>query len=76
MAVLESEINQLKQTTIELFQQAFQIHQKLGEEGKLPQRTNAFGETTLTGDWEAEEVFVKGCRQAGIPIVFSSEEHG
>jgi len=76
MAITEAEINFLKQTAIKLFKDAYQLHQQLGEKGKLPQRVNAFGENTITADWEAEEVFVKGCQQSGIPICFSSEEHG
>lgn len=76
MITSEAEINSLRAITIKLFLQAFEMHQKLGNEGKTPGQFNQFGDISLKADWDAEEVFVNGCKQAGIPIVISSEEHG
>ncbi|MEK7617407.1 MAG: inositol monophosphatase family protein [Patescibacteria group bacterium] len=70
------EIEHLKKVTVDLLKKAYDVHQALGEEGKSNASINAFGETTLKADWEAEEVFVKGCDKAQIPMVISSEEHG
>lgn len=76
MAASKAEINFLKETTIRLFHDEFAVHQNLGEKGKEAGNFNPFGEVSLLADWEAEEVFINGCREAGIPIVISSEEHG
>lgn len=76
MAVTESEVNFLKQTTVKLLKNTYQLHYQLGEEGKVVGSFNQFGESSLTADWEAEETVINGCRSAGIPIVISSEEHG
>lgn len=76
MATNEAEINLLKETTIKLFHQVFEVHQKLGDEGKKGGKFNPFGEVSLLADWEAEEVFINGCREVGVPIAISSEEHG
>lgn len=70
------EIEHLKKVTVDLLKEAYDVHQTLGDEGKSNASINAFGETTLKADWEAEKVFVKGCAEAQIPIVISSEEHG
>lgn len=70
------EIEQLRKVTIRFLKEAFDVHQTLGPEGRLTDKTNIFREKTLKADWEAEEVFVKGCHETGIPIAISSEEHG
>lgn len=76
MAVTETEVNFLKQTTVKLLKDAYQLHYQLGEEGKVVGSFNQFGESSLKADWEAEETVINGCRDAGISIVISSEEHG
>ncbi|MBI2329889.1 hypothetical protein HYU94_00670 [Candidatus Daviesbacteria bacterium] len=74
--VTELEINQLKTVSITLLQKAFANHLALGAEGRNTGKFNDFGEVSLMADWDAEETIINGCRQAGIPIVISSEEHG
>lgn len=48
----------------------------LGEDGKLKDKINRFGEQALVADYEAEEAVIESLRKAGILARVISEEHG
>lgn len=52
------------------------IHDELGARGPEEVATNQFGETALLLDVMAEEVIIQALRDADVPILLRSEEHG
>lgn len=48
----------------------------LGEDGKIRDKINRFGEQDLRADYEAEETAIQSLRDAGLPARVVSEEHG
>lgn len=61
---------------IKALQSAFEIHNALGEGGKEELKKNQFGDTTMKGDYEAEEAVINVLKEYKLPATICSEEHG
>jgi len=61
---------------IKALQNAFQVHEDLGDKGLKPVQKNPYGEISLVGDIEVEKAVIDTFRKAGVPLRIISEEHG
>lgn len=73
---LEDSIERIERIGIEALQNAFAVHNALGEKGLELIRKNQLGEITLRGDIACEEAVLDVLEKEGLPIVVHSEEHG
>lgn len=67
---------QLKEIGILALQEANKTHDKLGEKGEKIIQKNAYGDTALKVDIEAEKAIIEILKNKGVPIRIISEEHG
>ncbi|MBT5021404.1 hypothetical protein HOK51_09635 [Candidatus Woesearchaeota archaeon] len=61
---------------IKALENAFKIHEELGDKGLESVQKNSYGDTSLVGDLEAEKAVIDVFRKANIPLRIISEEHG
>lgn len=55
---------------------AHELHEGIGDAGRLDFQQNQFGETALTLDIQSEEAIISKLREINIPLKVLSEEHG
>lgn len=55
---------------------AFELHERLGQDGTTEVQSNPFGDTAMRGDIESEEVLISCLESLGKHIQVHSEEHG
>lgn len=68
--------NQLEGLLREALIKVYERHVNLGKYGLVRKRVNPFGETSLEGDWDAEETALNFFKENKVSITFITEEHG
>lgn len=61
---------------IKALENAYKIHEELGDKGLESVQKNPHGDTSLVGDIEAEKAVIDILKEANIPLRIISEEHG
>lgn len=61
---------------IKALENAYKIHEELGDKGLESVQKNPHGDTSLIGDIEAEKAVIDTFKEAKIPLRIISEEHG
>lgn len=69
-------IEYIQTAGLDALNEALEMVLGLGEDGKLKDKINRFGEQGLRADYEAEEAVIKSLRETGLPARVISEEHG
>ena len=72
----EDSMEKIEEIGIEALQNAFVVHNTLGEKGLEVVKKNQFGDTALRADIECEQAVLDVLEKDGLPIVIHSEEHG
>jgi len=70
------DVDKLVKLGIKALENAYKIHEKLGDNGLESVQKNPYGEKSLVGDIEAEKAVIDTFKDANIPLRIISEEHG
>lgn len=68
--------DKLVELGIKALENAYKVHEELGDKGLESVQKNPHGDTSLVGDIEAEKAVINTFREANIPLRIISEEHG
>ncbi|MBT7902725.1 hypothetical protein HN587_02605 [Candidatus Woesearchaeota archaeon] len=71
-----TDIKKLVEISIQALENAYKIHEELGDKGLKSVQKNEHGDTSLVGDIEAEKAVIDIFKNASIPLRIISEEHG
>ncbi len=68
--------NKLVELGIKALENAYKVHERLGDKGLESVKKNKYGDISLVGDIEAEKAVINTFREANISLRIISEEHG